>query len=43
MGDTGQLVLAVEAVGDAVASAGAAYRGQDEASADTVNKALWTG
>ncbi|MGV0808028.1 hypothetical protein [Mycolicibacterium setense] len=41
--NTGQLAVAVKAVGDGVASASARYRGQDEAAADTVNKAMWTG
>ncbi|WKG05094.1 hypothetical protein [Mycolicibacterium sp. HK-90] len=41
--DTGQLAVAVKAVGDGVASASTSYRGQDEAAADSLNHAMWTG
>lgn len=43
VGDTSHLVLAVEAVGDAVAGASTSYREQDDAAADVVNKEMWTG
>ncbi|MGV9799101.1 hypothetical protein ACWDTP_13710 [Mycobacterium sp. NPDC003449] len=41
--NTGQLVVAVKAVGDAVATASTSYRNQDEVGAEAVKKAMGTG
>ncbi|WP_102145304.1 hypothetical protein [Mycobacterium hubeiense] len=40
--NTGQLVVAVKAVGGAVASANASYLGQDEAGAEALEQAMET-
>ncbi|MCV7363098.1 hypothetical protein [Mycolicibacterium neworleansense] len=41
--NAGQLVIAVKAVANGVASASASYRGQDEAGAEALNEAMQTG